>query len=57
MKNKELKPCPFCGGYATSGENVYRKYQVICRKCLATSITSINENEAIDAWNRRVCDE
>ena len=60
MKENKLKPCPFCGGDARvfeAHDNMQRKiYGVACVDCIA--IVSFNggtkEQEAIEAWNRRV---
>ena len=54
---EQLKPCPFCGGEAKvlylpnkCGWNVY------CRMCEVEMLYD-SEQEAIEAWNRRVDDE
>lgn len=62
--NKELKPCPFCGGAAElKGINamIGRKAQayVRCKACGTTSgyfsenIAYCANEKAIEAWNRR----
>lgn len=60
---QELKPCPFCGGKATirifRGKDGWRdRYAVLCRYdeggCGAESGLYHYEEEAIEAWNRRV---
>ena len=54
--NKELKPCPFCGGINASIENggFSNRKQVICPDCGATATNSSTlRTEAIAAWNRR----
>ena len=62
MKNKELKPCPFCGGIAEiicyEGD-----WQVYCRDCYVETEeycdyikggqTVSGKERAIQAWNRR----
>lgn len=71
MSDRDLKPCPFCGGEAEINRFVRRGYsyivpQVVCKNCLAMMgrereivisdrgrLNFINENEAIEAWNRR----
>ncbi len=58
MSNKELKPCPFCGGKAKlwtakdSFDSNGWYSEVTCQHCNAR--TTGNEDEAIDAWNKRV---
>ena len=60
MSKDKLKPCPFCGGdgmivtlrMPDSGEP--REHYGCCIKCNATSAWSLNKQEAIDNWNRRV---
>lgn len=57
MSNKELLPCPFCGGKAKlwTTENSFDSNgwysEVTCQHCNAR--TTGNEDEAIEAWNRR----
>ena len=56
----ELKPCPFCGGdrikimvrIPMHGELI--SYYVICAGCGARSAAHIEEQYAIEAWNKRV---
>ena len=59
--NKELKPCPFCGGEAVLRTSVFFKHDayVRCKKCGAKSMSypSASAEDArlrtIEAWNRR----
>ena len=73
MSDEVLKPCPFCGGEAEIRRFVRSYYivpQVVCKNCLAMmgcdrGLTSsdrgrlnfINEDQAIEAWNRRANDD
>ena len=58
MSNKELLPCPFCGGKAKlwTTENSFDSNgwysEVSCQHCNAR--TTGNEDKAINAWNKRV---
>ena len=56
----ELKPCPFCGGYAFSTNNLPTygcyAYRVICEDCSISTPLKWTEEKAIEAWNRRVED-
>ena len=59
----ELKPCPFCGGEATTSEkttdktNAFEFGWIGCQKCRCF-INYINnargKQEATEAWNRRI---
>ncbi len=53
---EELKSCPFCDGEAVY-ESTQQKYGVVysvyCAECGA-EIASLNSQDAIEAWNRRV---
>lgn len=53
----ELKPCPFCGGKARL-DRYEHFYRVLCTDCPASTEWLYSEQEAIEAWNRRVneCD-
>ena len=51
----ELKPCPFCGGEAEVWvSNVTDRAIVYCTVCDAQIRIRPNEQEAIEAWNKRV---
>ena len=58
---REIKPCPFCGGRAGI---VYREpifghyvrrgtYYVHCTKCLITTMPRKSADAVIETWNRR----
>ncbi len=56
----DLKPCPFCGGKAVVEPEgfIVCGYWVKCSKCGIEQNTPYEmADEAIAAWNRRVCDE
>lgn len=67
MSEKELKPCPFCGGEVdyihTDHETlIFRTHQFSCKRCHANvfleaeghyKTATETEIEAIDTWNRR----
>ena len=53
MSNKELKPCPFCGGEAKIYEASEEDFRVGCIRCHTWSDYYFTEDEAIKAWNRR----
>ena len=59
MKDKELKPCPFCGGEAkltynyTVASHVGCKRGVHCGKCGCNLFVFGTEAVAITAWNTR----
>ena len=58
----KLKPCPFCGGEGVMQKHVFVGYSstwgVVCGDCWA-EIKQVysSEQEAVEAWNRRVEDE
>ena len=65
MENTELKPCPFCGGEAQVKmfitrrvrlfKEVSAKYKYIeCKVCGCRTPLELEEQDAIDKWNRRV---
>lgn len=55
--NKELKPCPFCGGKACIMKTDYPPWVIYCTICGASvhgCVYGEKEGEkAIEAWNRR----
>jgi Lar family restriction alleviation protein len=60
-KEKELKPCPFCGSKAkivdyrpSSRPSGVTYYFVECEECFGKSVSKLKRDEAIAAWNRRV---
>lgn len=64
MKEKELKPCPFCGDKNVKLRKFKTdKYRILCSNCGATgsSFTQYSwesssiqaRNRAITGWNRR----
>ena len=57
-KEKELKPCPFCGGKAEVNKafHDYIRYWVECLLCKASAHNQMKQElkaEAITAWNTR----
>lgn len=51
----KLKPCPFCGGSDLRIiEAHWIKSAVICKQCGSASGCYDTEQQAIEAWNRRV---
>lgn len=53
----ELKPCPFCGCYATISDRTWcKKYWAKCTYCTA-SVWGQTIEKAIEQWNRREMDE
>lgn len=56
-RNAELKSCPFCGGKAEVWVSDVTDRAVIYCKVCDSRIMKPNEQEAIEAWNKRVsCD-
>ncbi len=53
--DKQLKPCPFCGGenIKLELEDEYDVWRVMCWRCNAT-IQIEGKEKAIKKWNRRV---
>ncbi len=50
---KKLKPCPFCTENGAHIQRVGGSYFVRCLFCGVTTRFFTDEQEAIDAWNRR----
>ena len=55
----ELKPCPFCGGEAKTiisegGDYTEDLYWIVCKCCEAETSTYYTDEDATEAWNRRV---
>ena len=64
INTNELKPCPFCGGKAEihdCGEFDNESLNILyngesgahCTQCNIATLPYPNEQEAIEAWNRR----
>lgn len=69
---KELKPCPFCGGFADlrhgvapDGNHIYGVTWIQCFKCGCRTPNLISDgyygifatdDDVIDIWNRRASD-
>ena len=54
--NAQLKPCPFCGGYANllRGSEFSNDYwYVTCGRCLAETRKVNSPDDAIRLWNSR----
>lgn len=54
---EELLPCPFCGGGARVIETCsygVDHYFIECMKCFGRTVSKIQQEDAIAAWNRRV---
>ena len=69
MNNKELKPCPFCGGEVKGYADNHKKSMIECKSCNmyfgiqleigcelveGWKATFDTKEELIEAWNRRV---
>ena len=58
MDSNELKPCPFCGGEAGIAMRTFYmevNFSVCCDECgCSTPPYFMGEDDAIEAWNRRV---
>ena len=52
MKNKELLPCPFCGGEAELNPHFY-DFLIACSSCGIGTHFYHTKREAIEAWNTR----
>ena len=52
--NKQLNPCPFCGGQAELQANCEgNEFWVYCYHCDVETYAYDREAEAIEAWNTR----
>lgn len=53
--DKDLKPCPFCGG----GElHIFLEYMIVCEKCKTIFVQPCYRNpdknqSMLEIWNRR----
>lgn len=58
MSDREIKPCPFCGGPAKIHMRQFKLYSVCCKdtKCAGHNLYIMfrTKKEASDAWNRRI---
>ena len=52
MNNKELLPCPFCGGEAESID-LFPHFFVKCKNCATSTGFHSNISNAIKDWNTR----
>ena len=50
----KLKPCPFCGGEASTYVAYDDGYYVCCDECGCGLPVYNTEEEAVEAWNKRV---
>ena len=57
----KMKPCPFCGGKAIIHDfkpfREKRLWYISCHDCEIEQINYLSEQEAIEAWNRRVSND
>lgn len=60
----ELKPCPFCGGEGKvffNDEACYHggkgTYYIVCAECASRGKNGNDEQQAIEAWNRRISND
>ena len=58
MGETKLRECPFCGGEAECYELILEGWLCGCKKC-GVAFHKLTEEEAIEAWNKRVtsCNE
>ena len=58
MSEEKLKSCPFCGGEASVYQAGYMysapQYYIFCDECGCETPVFNTEQDAIEAWNRRV---
>lgn len=52
MANKELLPCPFCGGEAELVSTFFGRF-IRCKMCRSMVKANDTNEEAINAWNTR----
>lgn len=57
LTEKELKPCPFCGGKASYIESGKGAYWIKCYRCRVETEAYDCKEEALKVWNRRAGDE
>lgn len=62
--SEQLKPCPFCGSEGKvffNDEACYHggkgTYYIVCAECASRGKNGNDEQQAIEAWNRRVGDD
>lgn len=58
MAGKKMKPCPFCGGMpefreAFYGLGQFKRYALVCRKCLICIGWEESVEEVVARWNHR----
>lgn len=53
MKERDLKPCPFCGNDKPKLMHNWGDAVIYCSQCDSSSGCYDTEEEAIEAWNRR----
>ena len=51
--NKELKPCPFCGGTDQRVKSSGRWGWFVSCRCCAVGPSTASREEAVEAWNKR----
>ena len=59
----ELKPCPLCGragerwNVVSIGKKFSSSWRVKCKLCGVTTTSYSTEEQAVNAWNRRLNNE
>ena len=53
-KQKQLKPCPFCGGRAGIYQDYMGFWHVQCDNCGIGTLNNEIKELAVRSWNRRV---